>query len=189
MALFGRKTARSAPRGGDLTYGDLNKPSLRNLTIPPLQLMQNQIDNAMVVMLAQTANENLLKALDGKTGGLSEALDELLRHFAGLLGELDEQHKAAVVVAPGLGYIIGMMENGSGSEIAGQSEQHYIMALTVAEASLPDKVTDSVYFDFMRDCGYYLARTRDASLQELCDIADKDVPWLEGGWKHDKGGP
>jgi hypothetical protein len=176
MPLLGRKKVR-------LAYEDLLEPSLWRMRIPPVQLMKRSVDSDAVNEIADMASRNLLSVLKSKPGGLSDALDTLVAHLRQILGE---SHAGAAFIGPGIGYIIGEMENQSGVEVAGQSEQHYVMALWMSEAQMPEGATASTYFGFACDCGYYLARTRDASLAQLCDFASSEVSsWREKGGAKD----
>ena len=70
------------------------------------------------------------------------------------------------------------MENESGVEREGMSEQHYACALHCVMVNLPDDVTNSVYFDSL-GLGYYLGRIGGLGLDDLRTIVGNEVQWLE----------
>jgi len=108
---------------------------------------------------------------------LSPQLYRLQRCFAELLGR--GPHEGAVVAGATIGFVIGGMENESGVEREGMSEQHYECVLPAVMSFLPDAVTNSYYFQFVEDCGYYLARMRGAGLDDLCTTVRNEVEWME----------
>lgn len=160
----------------EAVYGDLSKPSIQEFYFPPVELMQREQDRDFIVATAQSATEAMVDAMKSPEP-VSPQLYRLGRVFGELLGR--EPHGGAIVAGSVIGYIIGEMENESGVEREGMSEQHYECALQCAMAFLPDEVTDSYYFLFAEECGYYLARMRGRGLDDLCAIARQEVEWME----------
>jgi hypothetical protein len=157
-------------------YEPLREPSIQTIRIPHLELMQREEDRDIIVATAKFATEAMVAAMDAPEP-LSQHLYRLQRCFAVLLGR--EPHGGAIVAGANIGYIIGEMENESGVEREGMSEQHYACALRCVMLNLPDDVTNSVYFGFIEDCGYYLARIGGLGLDDLRTIVRNEVQWLE----------
>jgi hypothetical protein len=156
-------------------YEALRKPSLRLMRLPHLELMNRDEDSDIIVAAAKSATEAMAATLNAP-GPLSPQLDRLKHCFADLLGRT---HGGAIVAGATIGFIIGGMENESGVEREGMSEQHYECVLPCVMVFLPDDVTDSVYFGFIEECGYYLARMRGTGLEDLCATVRSEVEWME----------
>jgi hypothetical protein len=157
-------------------YEPLREPSIQTIRIPHLELMQREEDRDIIVATAKLATEAMVAAMDAPEP-LSRHLYRLQRCFEVLLGR--EPHGRAIVAGANIGYIIGEMENESGVEREGMSEQHYACALHCVTLNLPSDVTNSVYFGFIEDCGYYLARIGGLGLDDLRTIVRHEVQWLE----------
>ncbi len=165
MALLGRKKIK-------FSYSETQFPEMGRMLIPNNSLMQRTADREMIAGIASTAHEYMLSALQDRDS-LSPALNSLDQCLDAVLDS--PEYHTIVLMASYLGYVIGQMENVADGVTEGLSEKHYLTALAIAFINLPDKVTRSVYSDFIRDAGYVLARSYDSALATLCEVARTDL--------------
>ena len=124
-------------------------------------------DRALAKKIAKGVMENLSLEVFG------DALAIFARDLHSLGGRGDRDIDLGALI----GYMIGTLENTSGVERSGESECHYLLALELITSRYREEVrVPGPLFEFAIDGGYFLARTRDRSLDRLLQIATEQVP-------------
>ncbi len=150
--------------------------------MPDVDLMRNQKDMRLIQEIADVARENW-KGIRGPTGGvdLSRALGKLEYELLDMMNpgaEDDPPDTPSIVANTRLGYVIGIMENGSGVAHAGECESHYSMAMIMISAEIAQMAPPTTMSEFGLEAGYYLARTNDRTIEALLGIAERNAEAL-----------
>jgi len=171
-------------RKGGAKYTSMESPQPGQIRIPDMALLSNKKQKSLVQEIAVAARQNLA-AIAGSTGGtaLSQALGKLEYRLLDLLNpgkSEDPPGTPAIIAGARLGYVIGVMENGSGVAHEGRSESHYTTAMVIISSELSQSLPPTAMSEFATECGYYLARTNDQSLAALADLATARAELLRG---------
>ena len=131
-------------------------------------LLGDDDERQKVMRLAAAAHASMTKVrtMEDLAPVLGMFVPFLIELLAGDDMKDRDTFKGPVFMGATLGYVIGMMENASGTAKSGRSEGHYRMAMEVAEAELPEELKTMAY-EYAKESGYYLARKGPISLDEV----------------------
>ncbi len=169
-------------RKGAAKYIPMSSPNPERVMLPDLSILKDRNHLRLTQEIAGVARENLL-SIKGPTGGvdLSPALGKLEHRLLDLLDPDEKENPPstpAILTGARLGYLIGRMENGSGVAHAGECEVHYLLALDMVGAEVARIASPTVMSTFATECGYYLARTNDRTLDGLTKVANRYAEML-----------
>jgi hypothetical protein len=144
-----------------------------------MALLSNEVERNKIASLAAVAHDHVMKVQG--VGDLASVLGMFVVYLVDLLGDGEEKDREAfeepVCMGATLGYVIGTMENASGVARPAESEGHYLMAMHVAQAGLPVDL-QTIAYEYAKESGYYLARTGEASFDEIVSKASGCVDQL-----------
>ncbi len=171
-------------RKGTAKYTPMSSPHPDRMRTLDVTLLRNKKEVRLVQEIATAARQHFkeIKRPTGSVGG-SQALGMLEYRLVNLMNPGEEQKPPSapgIVAGARLGYVIGVMENGSGIAHDGQCEAHYTNAMVVISTEFSRVLPPTAMSEFATECGYYLARTHDQTLDGLMEIANQHAVKLGG---------